>query len=71
MQGYVKSILLTAMASFLRIDFLSWYEDGMDKGKQIVEIMDQQITEKFSNGSGSSRGSDNDQSCYAAFEKQW
>ena len=31
--------------------------------------MDQQITEKFSNGSRKQQGiGDNDQSCYAAFE---
>ena len=34
MQGYVK-YFIDCHVTFLRIDFLSWYEDGMDKGKQI------------------------------------
>ena len=33
-QGYVK-YFIDCHVAFLRIDFLSWYEDGMDKGKQI------------------------------------
>lgn len=33
-QGYVK-YFIDCHVTFLRIDFLSWYEDGMDKGKQI------------------------------------
>lgn len=33
-QGYVR-YFIECHVEFLRVDFLSWYEDGMDKGKKI------------------------------------